>query len=84
MSVPVAGMEMPTLVQLGNVKIQVFSNDHNPPHFHVVSAEFEALVSMDTLEVIRGRVSRRVLETARQWARENMEVLRDEWHRLNG
>jgi hypothetical protein len=75
---------VPKLVQFGNIKIYVFANDHSPPHFHVVSAEFEAMVSFDTFEVIRGRISRRALEAARGWARENMEVLQREWARLNG
>lgn len=75
---------MPTLIKIGNIKIQVYANDHNPPHFHVVTAEFEALVRIDTLEIIEGSLPRRALEVALDWARENKETIRNEWSRING
>ncbi|MDB5554474.1 MAG: hypothetical protein JWL86_4458 [Rhizobium sp.] len=74
---------MPTIVKLGNLKIQIFADDHNPPHFHVVTPDYEALVRIRDLEVHVGRIDQRSLETAREWASVNMEVLENEWKRLN-
>lgn len=74
---------MPTLVVLGNVKIQMFAGDHNPPHFHVVTPDGEVIVELRTLLVLRGAVRSRELTIAMAWAKNNLELLKDEWHRLN-
>ena len=74
---------MPTLVVLGNVKIQMFGGDHNPPHFHVVTPDGEAVVQLSSLLVFRGGVRPRELAVALAWARRNLEQLDDEWNRLN-
>jgi len=75
---------MPTIVRIGNLKIQVFADDHNPPHFHVVTPDHEALVALATLTVLRGTIRRRDLKTAVEWVRANREAVADEWERLNG
>lgn len=75
---------MPTLVRIGNLKIQVFADDHNPPHFHVVTPDHEALVALATLTVLRGTIRRRDLDTALEWVRANRETVAREWERLNG
>ena len=75
---------MPTLVRIGNLKIQVFADDHNPPHFHVVTPGHEALVGLATLTVLRGEIRRRDLDAALEWVRENRETVASEWERLNG
>ena len=74
---------MPTIVRIGNLKIQVFADDHNPPHFHVVTPDHEALVALATLTVLRGEIRRRDLETALKWIRANREIIAREWERLN-
>lgn len=35
---------MPTLVAIGNIRIRMFADDHNPPHFHVLTPDHEALL----------------------------------------
>ena len=69
---------MPTLVT------QVFADDHHPPHCHIVSAEFEAIIRIDILGVMEGRMTRRALETALEWVRHNRETILNEWNRLDG
>lgn len=59
---------MPTIVGLGNVKIAIYARDHNPPHFHVLTADYAAIVSIDTLEIT---------------AADHMDVLRKAWALLN-
>jgi hypothetical protein len=41
--------------------IQMFWQEHAPPHFHALYGEFEALIDIRTLEVIRGSLPRRAL-----------------------
>lgn len=43
---------MPTLSAFYGIVIQMFWQDHPPPHFHALYAEHEALIDIRTLEVI--------------------------------
>lgn len=74
---------MPTIARLGKLLIQVYANDHNPPHFHAVTADEEALIRIDTLEILQGLISRRSYRAACEWASANRNVLEAEWRRLN-
>lgn len=74
---------MPTLARFGNIAIRMFADDHNPPHFHVVTPDHEALVPMSGLEVIAGEIDRRSLGIALAWPFENKAFLSDEWKRSN-
>ncbi|NJB84312.1 hypothetical protein GGR26_000057 [Lewinella marina] len=47
---------MPTFFTFYGIKIQLFHNDHAPPHFHAVSAEYEILINIKTLEVMEGNM----------------------------
>lgn len=73
---------MPTLVRLGKVKM--FADDHNPPHFHVVTPDHEALVALADGSVLRGAIRSSDLKVALTWAEENAGLLESEWKRLNG
>jgi len=53
-----------------------------PPHFHVVGVEFDALVEIETMLVIRGNVVK--AQDAMDWAHENRDIIRAEWERCNG
>lgn len=75
---------MPTLVRLRNIKLAMYPNDHNPPHFHLLTPDYAALISIETLEILSGFVPKRDYEVAMEWARNNMDVLREEWANLNG
>ena len=41
---------------LQGIKIYVYDFDHNPPHFHAVFSEYEALISINTLKVLKGEM----------------------------
>ena len=75
---------MPTIVVLGHVKLQMFGNDHNPPHFHIVTPDGEAIVDLNSMNIIRGRLRSKDLRTALNWARQHAEELHDAWNELNG
>ena len=74
---------MPTVVRLGNAKIAIYAADHNPPHFHLLSAEYAATISIETLEIISGFVPRHAYELATRWAADHMDLLHETWTRLN-
>lgn len=57
----------------------MFYNDHNPPHFHARYGGQRALVRIDTLAVLEGRLSPRVLGLVTEWAALHREELREDW-----
>ena len=59
---------MPTISAFYGILIQMFWQDHAPPHFHALYGEFEALIDIRTLAVIRGSLPRRALALVREWA----------------
>ena len=44
---------MPTISQFFGIIIQMFWREHAPPHFHAMYGEYETLIDIRTLEVIR-------------------------------
>lgn len=46
---------MPTIFEIGLIKIQIYARDHNPPHAHAIigdGAEYEARINLKTGEVL--------------------------------
>jgi hypothetical protein len=58
---------MPTIAIVEGVKIMVFANDHSPPHFHAKYAEFEALISIATGDILEGSLPPAKLRLVREW-----------------
>jgi len=52
---------MPTISIFYGIVIQMFWNDHAPPHFHAFYAEHEALIDLRELGVLRGSLPRRAM-----------------------
>ena len=55
---------MVTIGRVGGFKIQVYADDHYPPHFHVVGADFEVMVRLTDLVISRGMQHQREIEAA--------------------
>ena len=74
---------MPVIKVIGRLKIQMYADDHYPPHFHVKSPDFEVLVAISGLSILHGERYRREIAAALEWASANVGVLEEEWARLN-
>ena len=70
---------MPTISTFYGIIIQMFWNDHAPPHFHALYAEYEALINIHTLEVIKGKMPRRALTLILEWASIYRVELLEDW-----
>lgn len=57
----------------------MFYNDHSPAHFHAAYGEFEALIAVDTLEVIAGSLPNRATALVLEWASLHRAELRVDW-----
>ncbi|EKD74231.1 MAG: hypothetical protein ACD_45C00025G0001 [uncultured bacterium] len=59
---------MPTISMFYGIIIQMFWDDHAPPHFHALYAEYEVQIDIKTLEIIKGNMPRRALALVLEWA----------------
>jgi hypothetical protein len=70
---------VPEISRFFGIVIKMF--DHAPPHFHAEYGEHEALVTIETLEVLRGELPRRALALVLEWAAAHRNELRVDWNR---
>lgn len=70
---------MPEISRFLGISIKMYFVDHNPPHFHAFYGEYEALFSIDTLEVIKGKLPPRVSWLVVEWAELHKDELRKNW-----
>jgi len=61
----------------------MYFDDHGVPHFHIVSADGNASIAIDTLEVLAGNIQASSLKEARAWAKDNKHVLNKAWKELS-
>ena len=64
---------MATIKIIDSIKIDVYSREHPLPHFHLIYAEYEALICIKTLELPKGQIPKRQLNKVIKWAKENQE-----------
>ncbi len=70
---------MPTISAFYGLLIQMFFQDHAPPHFHVKYGEYKALIDIRKLELIDGKLPRRALNLVLDWAELHQTALLDDW-----
>ena len=71
---------MPTISLFYGIAIQMFWQDHAPPHFHALYGEDEVLVDIRTLDVLEGRLPKRALVLVLEWAAEHRAELMEDWN----
>jgi hypothetical protein len=74
---------MPTVITIDSIKIDVYSREHPPPHFHAKFAEFEELIEIETLETYAGNIPRMQRKKVTDWAGDNKKFLLDIFNQLN-
>lgn len=59
----------------------VFRNDHDPPHFHVMGAEFSAKFTIADVELLssKGRIRRRDIRDIEEWGQRHRNELDLNW-----
>ncbi len=58
---------VPRLSFFYGISIYMYPGDHNPPHFHVVYAEFSAQILVSSGELMNGRLPRRAERLVNEW-----------------
>lgn len=65
-------VEKERIATLGNMQIIIFSNDHNPPHFHVKSKDLSvnAKFKIENGEYISGEISHKEIKLIQNFYRD--------------
>ena len=59
---------MATVAMVDGVKIMLYANEHPPPHFHAKFAEFHAVIDINKLTIIRGKLPPSKSNAVIHWA----------------
>ena len=70
---------MPTISEFFGILVRMYYDDHNPPHFHAYYGEHEALISIETMEILEGTLPRRAKSMIIEWAVEHRQGLLEDW-----
>ena len=70
---------MPEVSRFFGIIIAMYYNDHDPAHFHVRYGDERALVAIDSLTLLEGKLSPRVLGLVVEWASAHQTELREDW-----
>ena len=73
---------MPEISRFKGITIHIYYDDHNPPHFHAIHGEDEALFSIETLEIIKGKLPKKAILQVVQWAFLNRSQLKKNWEKV--
>jgi hypothetical protein len=74
---------MPTIKNIDSIKIDIYSREHLPPHFHILFAEYEELIVIETLNTYVGYVPKTQRKKVIDWAMKNKNYLLEVFKQLN-
>ena len=74
---------MPEISRFYGIIIKMFFADHNPPHFHVLYNNFTAIIEIETLSIIDGKLPPRAFGLTMEWASIHQKELKDFWAAAN-
>lgn len=72
---------VPTISRFYGIVIRMYFSDHAPPHFHAVYGGQEAVITIASGELLRGRMPDRALRMVREWASIHHDELIANWER---
>ena len=70
---------MPTISAFYGILIQMFWNDHAPPHFHARYGEYNGIIDINSLKIIEGDLPKRALNLIIDWAKLHQLELSTDW-----
>lgn len=71
--------------KIRNMKIEIYSNDHNPPHFHVKSLDksINATFRLDNCSLIKGKIDKKDIKRIEAFFddSETKELMKKMWNK---
>lgn len=71
---------MPEICRFYGIIIKMYFDDHPPPHFHAEYAEYEGMITIDSLHMFSGSLPPRAIRLVKEWAVLHQDELRVLWH----
>ena len=75
---------MPVLATFYGITIRMYYADHDPPHFHAIYAEHEALIGIADGALLRGELPRRAQRLVEEWRSLHKQALQERWADARG
>ena len=72
---------MPVISFFFGIYVRMHHADHGPAHIYVEYQGHEALVEIDTGEILAGKLPGRAIRLVREWAEQHRAELRANWQR---
>jgi len=73
---------MPEISRFLGIKIFMYFNEHNPPHFHIQYNEHKASIRIETLGIMEGKLPSKVLGLVVEWAEDHQDELMKNWNSM--
>ncbi len=70
---------MPRISQFYGIAVYIYYRDHNPPHFHAIYGEHEAIVEIQTGAILQGSLPRRASKLVAEWCELHRDELIADW-----
>ena len=70
---------MPTISAFYGIIIQMYWNEHSPPHFHAIYGEYKATINIKNLCLDEGRLPRRAMQLVLDWTELHQTELLEDW-----
>ena len=70
---------MPTICRFYGILIQMYYDDHNPPHFHAIYGEYKAVISIKDLAILEGDLPPKAVGLVMEWGRAYKNDLLRDW-----
>ncbi|HEY9114509.1 MAG TPA: DUF4160 domain-containing protein [Bacteroidales bacterium] len=68
--------------KVNNVNIEIYPNEHPPPHFHVKSDNFNVTISIKDCQIINGQLDSKTYKQIKYFYASNRQELIDVWNNL--
>jgi hypothetical protein len=70
------------VTKVDNLKIEIYPNEHPPPHFHVKSNDFNVSLSIMDCDIVKGQLDSKTLKKVKYFHGRNKDKLISIWNEL--
>lgn len=70
---------MPRISEFYGIAVYIYYRDHNPPHFHAIYGDAEAVIEIRTGATLEGRLPSRATKLVSEWCDLHRDDLLADW-----
>ena len=72
---------MPEISSFFGIRITMYYEDHQPPHFHAQYGEYKALIDIENGSVFKGALPKSQVKLVLAWCEIHRDELMENWQR---